>query len=112
MTYFISGDAPTVLLMNNHILELDGTWVPGTNLPPALIENGYRSVEILNEPVPFEVNDDGTVTRWALGDPKFEAANSRWVMEYESYREEWHDPVNDEILGMPLEVEEKSDETG
>ena len=78
--------------------------MPGNNLPPALVEDGYRSVESPNEAPAFEVNDDGTVTRWALGDPKL--VDNKWVMEYESYTEEWHDPLNDEIVGMPPGVEE------
>jgi len=104
MTYFINVAEPTVLLMKNNILGLPETWVPGNNLPPALVEDGYRSVESPNDAPAFEVNDDGTVTRWALGDPKL--VDNKWVMEYESYTEEWHDPLNDEIIGMPPKVEE------
>ena len=99
MTDFIAGEDPTELLMINDILQLDDTWVPYTDLPESLITKGYRSVEVLNDAPPFEVNDDGTVTRWALSNPKL--VNSKWVMEYESYQEVWHDPVNDEIFGMP-----------
>lgn len=104
MTYFINVAEPTVLLMKNNLLGLPETWVSGDNLPPALVEDGYRSVESPNEAPAFEVNDDGTVTRWALGDPKL--VDNKWVMEYESYTEEWHDPLNDEIIGTLPKVEE------
>ena len=80
MTYFINVAEPTVLLMKNNILGLPETWVPGNNLPPALVEDGYRSVESPNEAPAFEVNDDGTVTRWALGDPNLTITNGLWNM--------------------------------
>ena len=41
-----------------------------------------------------------------MGVRRSKTVDNKWVMEYESYTEEWHDPLNDEIVGMPPGVEE------